>query len=112
MKNATAVVRAVARDAEARAKTVLTDVLAAHTSLREAEAAITAAATAKAAAHPALARAIDTALAAGITTEQLTGLGIDVPSARTRRRASQAARAANQSGSGVARCPAVEGQHE
>ena len=66
MKNATAVARAVARDAEARAKMVLTEVMAAQVSFREAEAAITAATAARAAAHPALARAIDTALAAAV----------------------------------------------
>lgn len=85
MTTPSAVAKAIARDAEARARTALGDVTAAHAELRNAEAAITAARDRHAAAGPALARAIDAALAAGITTQQLADLGIPVPAPCTRR---------------------------
>ena len=83
---AASVARAVARTAELRG-TALDAALAAHTALVAADTAITTARQNRAQAGPALARAIDTALAAGITTDQLADLGITIPAARTRRRA-------------------------
>jgi hypothetical protein len=103
----TAVARAVARDAEARAKAALEEVLAAHARLTAAEEAIAAATTARAAAGPALARAVTAALATGITAEQMAELGVTVPSPRTLRRTGKAAQAATGSPGG--RPPAVAG---
>ena len=56
MTTPTAVARAVARDAEQRARAALDDVLAAHTTLRAADTALATAVQAQAAAGPALAR--------------------------------------------------------
>ena len=86
MTTLTAVARAVARDAETRARAALDDVVAAHTKLVDADRLIADATAVKAATAPALARAIDTALSVGVSTEQLAALGISVPSARSRRR--------------------------
>ena len=82
----TTVARAVARDAERRARTALDGVLAAHDALRNADADLAAATQAKAVAEPVLARAIAVARDAGITTEHLTELGITAPTSRTLRR--------------------------
>ena len=86
MTTPTAVARAVARDAEQRARAALDDVLAAHTTLRAADTALATAVDAQAAAGPALAKAISAALDVGITTDHLTELGITAPTARTLRR--------------------------
>ena len=86
MTTPTAVARAVARDAELRARAALDDVLAAHTTLRAADTALATAVDAQAAAGPALAKAISAALDVGITTDHLNELGITAPTARTLRR--------------------------
>jgi hypothetical protein len=86
MTTPTAVARAVARDAEQRARAALDDVLVAHTALRAADTALATAVQAQATAGPALARALSAARDAGITTEHLADLGITAPTSRTLRR--------------------------
>ncbi len=86
MTSPTTVARAVARDAERRARQALDTVVAAHTALRDADTALAAAQQARAEAGPGLARAIAAARAVGITDEHLAELGVTVPSARTLRR--------------------------
>jgi hypothetical protein len=87
LSSTTALAKAVARHAEQRAKAALNDVTTAHAELVAADAAVAESRDRRAAAGPALSRAIGAALAVGITGDQLVGLGITVPAARTRRRA-------------------------
>ena len=87
LSNTTAVAKAVARHAEQRARAALDNVTSAYAEVVAADAAVAESRDRRAAAGPALSRAIDAALAVGITGDQLTGLGITVPAARTRRRA-------------------------
>jgi ABC-type Fe3+-citrate transport system substrate-binding protein len=87
LSNTTAVAKAVAKEAETRARVAINEVLAAHAEVVAADAAAVQARDRRAAAGPALSRAVDAALAVGITDDQLAALGITVPAARTRRRA-------------------------
>jgi hypothetical protein len=67
----TTVARAVAKRAENQARAALAAVLAAHSEIVDSEAALAQARQRRVAAGPALASAIEGALAIGITAEQL-----------------------------------------
>ncbi len=105
LSNTTAVAKAVARHVEQRAKAALNDVTSAHAELVAADAAVVESRDRRAAAGPTLSRAIDAALALGITGDQLTDLGITVPAARTRRRAVALERNCSPAASDLAETP-------